>query len=69
MYWLPGDLLVSTILEMPNLHDLSIRGTQVCTICQVAKLLKANPKILKLDFTYTEKTVKDICVGRLKEGN
>ena len=45
------------------LEELSIKGTQVCTISQVAKILIANPKIVKLDFTYTEKTVNDVWEG------
>jgi len=68
LYWLPGPLLVSTIMQMPMLEELSIKGTQVCTICQVAKILKANPKIVKLDFTYTEKTTNDVLLeGSMKE--
>ena len=63
LYWLPGPLLVSTIMQMPMLEELSIKGTQVCTISQVAKILIANPNIVKLDFTYTEKTVNDVWEG------
>ena len=67
LYWLPADLLVSTILQMPNLEDLSIKGTQVCTFCHVARIMKACPKVLKLDFSYTEQKVDDIWSGLLKE--
>jgi len=48
---------------MPNLEDLSIKGTQVCTFRQVAKILKACPKVVKLDLTYTEKTIEEIWSG------
>ncbi len=60
VYWLPGDLLESTILKMPNLEDLSIKGTQVCTVRKVAKIMQSCPKIKKLDFTYTEKTQDEL---------
>jgi len=54
---------------MPNLEELSIKGTQVCTILQVAKIMQACPHIVKLDFTYTaEKTQQEIWDG-LKEEN
>jgi len=45
---------------MPNLEELSIKGTKVCTFRQVAKILKACPKVVKLDFTYTEQKVEEI---------
>jgi len=66
LYWLPADLLISTIVQMPQLEELSIKGTQVCTIRQVAKIMQACPHIVKLDFTYTEKTQQEIWDG-LKE--
>jgi len=55
-------------MQMENLEDLSIKGTQVCTVRQVAKILKSCPKITKLDFTYTEKTQEEIAAG-LKQEN
>ena len=67
LYWLPAELLESTIMKMPKLEDLSIKGTQVCTVRQVAKILQACPNIRKLDFTYTEKTQEDIADGLKKE--
>ena len=67
VYWLAGDLLEGTILKMPNLEDLSIKGTQVCTVRQVAKILQSCPKIRKLDFTYTEKTLEEVTDGLKKE--
>jgi len=63
VYWLPGDLLESTLLKMSNLEELSIKGTQVCTVRQVAKILQACPKIKKMDFTFTEKTQEEIGDG------
>jgi len=60
LYWLPADLLISNIIQMPNLEELSIKSTQVCTIRQVAKIMQACPHIVKIDFTYTEKTQKEI---------
>ena len=67
LYWLPADLLVTTILQMPNLEELCIKGTQVCTFPQVAKLLKTCLKVLMLDFTYTEKKEEEIWSSLLKE--
>ena len=52
---------------MPNLEDLSIKGTQVCTFRQVAKILIACPKVVKLDFTYTEQKEEEIWSGLSKE--
>jgi len=67
-YWLPGELLLNTILKMPNLEELSIKGTQVCTVREVAKILQSCPKMRKLDFTYSEKTQEEIADG-LKQEN
>ena len=67
LYWMPAQLLESTIIQMPELKELSIKGTQVCTVHQVAKVLQHCPKILKLDFTFTEKTVEEIANGLKKE--
>lgn len=67
LYWLPADLLVSTILQMPHLEELSIKGTQVCTVPQVAKILKACPKVVMLDFAYIEKKEEEIWLGLKKE--
>ncbi len=67
LYWMPAQLLESTIIQMPELKELSIKGTQVCTVHQVAKVLQHCPKILKLDFTFTEKTVEEISNGLKKE--
>jgi len=52
---------------MPNLEELSIKGTKVCTFRHVGKILKACPKVVKLDFTYTEQKERDIWSGLLKE--
>jgi len=65
---LPGNLLFSTILEMKNLEELSIKGTQVSSLLQVFKILQACPKIVKLDFTYTEQTMDEL-VNVLKKEN
>jgi len=67
LYWLPGELLFNTILNMPNLEQLSIKGTQVCTICQVVKILHSCQKITKLDFTFTEKTQEEL-MDNLEKG-
>jgi len=53
---------------MKKVEDLGIKGTQVCTIRQVAKILQSCPMIKKLDFTYTEKIQEEIADG-LKEEN
>ena len=66
-YWLPGHLLCSTIIQMKNLEELHIKGTQVCTVHQVAKILQSCPKIKKLEFTYTEKSQEEIADGLKKE--
>ncbi len=68
LYWLPGPLLFSTIMQMPMLEELSIKGTQVCTVREVAKILQSCPKMRKLDFTYSEKTQEEIADG-LKQEN
>jgi len=49
------------------LEELHIKGTQVCTVVQVAKILQSCPKIQKLDFTYTEKSQEEILSGLEKE--
>ena len=49
------------------LEELSIKGTQVCTVVQVAKILQSCPKMKKLDFTYTEKSQEEILSGLEKE--
>lgn len=67
VYWLPEELLLSTILSMPKLEEMSIKGTQVCTIRQVAKILQTCLKIKKVDFTYTEKTVEEFEDGLTME--
>jgi len=53
---------------MKKVEELGVKGTQVCTIHQVAKILQSCPMIKKLDFTYTEKTQEEIADG-LKEEN
>jgi len=63
VYCLPRELLLNTILKMPMLEELSIKGTQVCTVVQVVKILQSCPKIQKLDFTYTEKSQEEILSG------
>jgi len=65
---MPGHLLYSKIMQMENLEELSIKGTQVCTVHQVAKILQSCPKIKKLESTYTEKSHEEIEKG-LKEEN
>ncbi len=67
-YWMPGHLLYSKIMQMENLEELSIKGIQVCTVHQVAKILQSCPKIRKLEFTYTEKSHDEIEFG-LKKAN
>lgn len=67
VYWLPGELLFNTILNMPELEEMSIKGTQVCTVWQVAKILQSCPLIKKVDFTYTEKTVEELENGLTME--
>jgi len=67
LYWLPADILVSTIVQMPILEELSIKSTQVCSVGQVAKILQACPEVVTLDFTYTEKTQEEIWTGLKKE--
>lgn len=68
LYWLPGELLQNTIVNMPHLVELSIKGTKICMIPQVAKILQSCPKIRKLDFSYAEKTMEEIEDG-LKKAN
>jgi len=53
---------------MKNLEELSIKGTQVSSLLQVFKILQACPKIVKLDFTYTEQTLDEL-VNVLKKEN
>ena len=57
-------------MKMKKVEDLVIKGTQaaVCTIRQVAKILRSCPMIKKFDFTYTGKTQEEIADG-LKEEN
>ena len=45
---------------MENLEQLSIKGTQVSSLQQVAKILQACPKIVNIDFSYTERTVAEL---------
>ena len=44
-YWMPGHLLYSKIMQMENLEELSIKGTQVCTVHQVAKFFSHAPRL------------------------
>ena len=52
---------------MENLEELHIKGTQVCTVHQVAKILQSCSKIKKLEFTYSEKSQEEIADGLKKE--
>ena len=49
------------------LEELNIKGTQVCSVVQVGRILQSCPKIQKLDFTYTEKSQEEILSGLEKE--
>lgn len=52
---------------MPKLEELSIKGTKLCTVRQLAKVLQACPKVVKVDFFYTEKTQEEIWDGMEKD--
>ena len=52
---------------MRNLEELSIKGTQESSLLQVAKILKSCPKIVKLDFSYTEQTQEELLKALKKE--
>lgn len=60
LYWLPSDLLSSTIMQMQNIEELGIKGTQLSSLQQVAKILLACPKIVKIEFSYTEQTQEEL---------
>jgi len=67
-YWLPAELLQNTIMKMPKLEELSIKGTKLCTVRQLAKIFQSCSKVVKVDFFYTEKTQKEIWDGMEKDG-
>jgi len=50
-YWLPGDQLFDNIVEMMNLTELSIKGTQI-SLSQLARVFEVCQKITELDFSY-----------------
>jgi len=52
---------------MKNLEELSIKGTRVSSLHQVAQILQACTKVVKLDFTYTEQTVDELLEGLKKD--
>ena len=53
---------------MPKLEELSIKGTKLCTVRQLANILQSCPDVVNIDFFYTEKTQEEIWDGMEKDG-
>lgn len=55
-YWLPAQLLYKTISKMENLEEIIVHDTKI-SLVHLPDVFKACPKVVKLSFTLTEKTL------------
>ena len=52
-FWLPAQVVLETVSEMPNLKELIIHDTQI-SLTHLAQIFKSCPKLNKLSFTLEE---------------
>jgi len=65
-FWLPAQVLLETVSEMPNLKELIIHDTQI-SLANLPQIFKSCPKLTKLSFTLAEKNLDEFTKAKMKE--